>query len=165
MDEQTLNLLFFIILVAVGYFSGRYLEKRHYHSIENREQRYTTLPLVSFDEDSIEPEREIQYVRLVSGNAVISIDYFKRFFSMLQVLVGGRVTAYQTLVDRARREALLRMTDQARTADIIANVRIETSAIGQRANQKGQVGSVEAIAYGTAVKYKQDAVHSTGNPS
>ena len=58
-------------------------------------------------------------------------------------LVGGRVSAYESLVDRARREALLRMKGQARGALEVACTRITTSNLGP--------GSVEAIAYGTAV--------------
>lgn len=34
---------------------------------------------------------------------------------------------------------------------MIINMRLETAAIGKNANQKKQLGSVEAIAYGTAI--------------
>jgi uncharacterized protein YbjQ (UPF0145 family) len=44
----------------------------------------------------------------VSGSVVVSVDYFKRFLAGLRTLVGGRVTSYETLLDRARREAILR---------------------------------------------------------
>jgi uncharacterized protein YbjQ (UPF0145 family) len=145
----------FLVLVAIGYFSGHWAEQRHYRSIEEREQRYLKMPLVTFDDDAIDQTAAVQYVRLVSGSAVISIDYFKRFLSSLQSFFGGRVGAYESLVDRARREAILRMIGQARTADIIANVRIETSAISGDPTRNSVV-SVEAIAYGTAVRYKSD---------
>jgi hypothetical protein len=35
---------------------------------------------------------------LVSGRAAISIDYFKRLLGILRNIVGGRVTAYESLV-------------------------------------------------------------------
>ncbi len=149
------DLIVLVTLIAIGYFTGRYFEARHYRSIMEREERYRQLPIVTMEEME-EEGREIQFARLASGSVVISIDYFKRFLSSLQKLFGGNVTAYQTLVDRARREALLRMIETARHADIIENVRIETSAIGQSANRKNSVGSVEALAYGTAIKYKRD---------
>ena len=145
----------FFGLVAIGYFCGHWAERRHYRSIEERESRYLKTPLVTFDEDAIDQTAAVQYVRLVSGSAVVSIDYFKRFLSALQSFFGGRVGAYETLVDRARREAILRMIAQARTASIIANVRIETSAISGDPTRNSVV-SVEAIAYGTAVRYKTD---------
>ena len=63
------------------------------------------------------------------------------------------MTSYESLVDRARREATLRMKEAAGDAHIILNTRIETSAIGHSANQRSTVGSIEAIAYGTAITY------------
>jgi uncharacterized protein YbjQ (UPF0145 family) len=91
----------------------------------------------------------------VQGSAVISIDYFKRMLAALRNIVGGEVKSYETLVDRARREATLRMKEMAWDADIILNLRIETSAIGNSANRRKAVGSIEAIAYGTAITYKK----------
>ena len=57
-------------------------------------------------------------------------------------------------MDRARREAILRMKEQAEKAHVILNVRIETSTIGKSANRRKTIGSIEAIAYGTAVFIK-----------
>ncbi|MFH1292866.1 MAG: heavy metal-binding domain-containing protein, partial [Pseudomonadota bacterium] len=65
-------------------------------------------------------------------------------------IFGGTVKSYETLIDRARREALLRMKEMAGGATVIVNVRIETSTIAKRANNKG-VGCLEAMAYGTAL--------------
>ena len=84
------------------------------------------------------------------GSAVISIDYFKRFLASLRNIFGGTVKSYESLIDRARREALIRMKEMAGDATVIVNVRIETSTIGRSANRKG-VGCLEAIAYGTAM--------------
>ena len=65
-----------------------------------------------------------------------------------------RVYSYESLVDRARREALLRMKESIPGAKAIVNVRVETSTIGATANARGAVGSVEALAYGTALFYR-----------
>ena len=43
----------------------------------------------------------------------------------------------------------------ARGADIILNVRIETSSIGKSSNDRRAIGSIEAFAYGTAVSLKK----------
>ena len=74
---------------------------------------------------------------------------------MVDNLGWGEIGAYETLVDRARREAVLRMKERSRGADIIVNVRIETSAIGKTAENRNTVGSIEAIAYGTAVTLRK----------
>ena len=85
-----------------------------------------------------------------SGNVVISVDYFKRFVAGLRNLVGGRITTYETLLDRARREAILRMKEQAHGLGgyIVFNVKLETASISK--GRKNTVGSVEVLAYGTA---------------
>ena len=88
---------------------------------------------------------------LVAGSVVVSVDYFKRFLAGLRGLVGGRVVAYESLLDRARREAILRMKQQARelNAAMVFNIKIETSSISR--NARGGVGSIEVLAYGTAL--------------
>ncbi len=144
------DIIIFVILILLGYFVGRYLEKQHYDSIRVREKKLMRRP-VSDLRQPLRPEEVVQS-RLVVGSVVISIDYFKRFMAGLYNLVGGNVSSYETLLDRGRREAVLRMKESAKGADEIINVRIETSAISQNA-ERGTVGSIEVYAYGTAIKY------------
>lgn len=146
--------IIFVILIGLGYTAGTIAERRHYRSIETRERKLLTLPVVTI-KNALHRDEEIFKARLVSGNVVISIDYFKRMLAGLRNIFGGEVRAYETLIDRARREAVLRMKESARGANIILNLRIETSAIGQNANQRKSIGSIEAIAYGTAVTLKK----------
>ena len=89
---------------------------------------------------------------MVTGSVVVSVDYFKRFFAALRRLTGGRLTSYESLLDRARREAVLRMKDQARRrgAQLVFNVKLETASISK--GQRDSVGSVEVLAYGTALR-------------
>ncbi len=151
---MTTNLIVLCILIGVGYFIGSMNEKRHFRSIERREKRSARLPVVTMDK-SIIGDEAVASARLVTGSAVISIDYFKRIFAALRNIFGGEVSAYESLIDRARREALLRMKYQVPSAHVIVNVRIETSAIGNSANRRNSIGSVEALAYGTAVWFKE----------
>ena len=92
-------------------------------------------------------------MELVAGCIVVSIDYFKRILAALRNIFGGNLSSYDPLVDRARREAVLRMKEQCPGASQIFNVRIETSSIF-KTSKKGSVGSVEVLAYGTAVTFK-----------
>ena len=146
------SLIAFFVLMTLGYFSGSYAERRHYKSIRKREDFYLDLPAVTI-KDALDSSREVDSTRLVSGNTVVSIDYFKRFLAALRNIFGGRVKSFETLVDRGRREAILRMKEQMPDADIILNMRIETSVIGRSANKKNSLGSIEVMAYGTAIKY------------
>jgi uncharacterized protein YbjQ (UPF0145 family) len=147
------DLIVFFILMSVGYTVGTLAEKRHYRSIHRREALYLELPAVTM-KTVYYPDDKIRSVELVCGSAVISIDYFKRVLASLRKIFGGTVKSYESLIDRARREALLRMKEMAAGATVIVNVRIETSTIGRKANKKG-VGCLEAIAYGTALTVEE----------
>lgn len=143
-----LSFIGFIVLISIGYFCGRYNEKRHFESINQREQQLINIVTTS----SKRPVGDFypqQPAKLVTGSVVISIDYFKRFIAILQQLFGGNVSAYETLVDRARREAVLRLKEASPHAKQIINLRLETSSIFK--GEAGQVGSVEVLAYGTAL--------------
>ena len=138
--------------MAIGYYFGRAAENKHFKSIRKREKKYRNLPAVTFK--SLPPEQpKPTDSKLVIGSTVVSIDYFKRFLGMIGNIFGGNLSSYESLIDRGRRESLLRMKKAAKDADMIINIRIETSMIGQSANQKGSVGSIEVLAYGTAVKF------------
>jgi uncharacterized protein YbjQ (UPF0145 family) len=142
-------------LILLGWVVGSYLERKHFKSIRQRERTTRTTPVVNLSK--IESDKEILKSHLVTGSAVISVDYFKRFLAALRNIFGGRVAAYESLVDRARREAILRMKAKCPAADIIINLRIETSSISKATkNGSGQraVGCVEAVAYGTAIQYQ-----------
>jgi len=143
-----LDLAIFLTLMLFGYGFGRYAESKHYQSIRQREKELQGLPTVS---SKVLPAVSNMDNALVSGNVVISVDYFKRFLAMLRNIFGGRVTAYETLLDRARREAMLRMKAQAKAmgGKLIFNVKLETSSIYK--GKRNSVGSVEILAYGTAL--------------
>ena len=143
-----------ITLLIVGYICGKVAEIRHYRSINRREKSSIGRALVTFESGF--SEQDCRQGVLVVGSVVISTDYFKRFVAFLRNIFGGRISSYESLVDRARREALLRMKESKPDADLFVNVRIETSSIGKSGNRRKMVASVEAIAYGTAV-YLKDA--------
>ena len=140
----------FLFLLTMGYVVGQYLEKRHYRSIIRREAAMRRIPVFATRHlpEDLEPGTE---TALVTGSVVISVDYFKRFLAGLRALVGGRMKSYESLIDRARREAILRAQDQARRkgASMVFNLKLETASISKGA--KNTVGSVEVLAYATAV--------------
>ena len=148
---SNLNLFIFLLLAVVGYTCGTIAEKRHYTSIVKREKELLKLMVVNAEGHFA--EGAVRESFLVNGSVVISNDYFKRLLAILRNIFGGRVKAYESLVDRSRREAILRMKEEAHAngAHMIVNLRLETSTIGQSANKKNSIGSIEALAYGTAV--------------
>ncbi|WP_127713945.1 YbjQ family protein [Halobacteriovorax sp. HLS] len=147
------QLVVFSVLLGLGYFFGISNEKKHYKSIRTREKKYRNTVAVSFKSPPISNDL-IQDQKLVMGSTVVSIDYFKLMYAGIQSLFGGRLRSYESLVDRARREALLRMKKDAKGYSMILNVKVETSSISKGTQNKG-VGSVEVLAYGTAIKVNE----------
>lgn len=140
------DILFFLALIMIGYISGTIIEKRHFKSLQEREEEMLYLPTIALKKPL--NEKDIERSTLVDGSVVISIDFFKKFVAGLVNFFGGNVTVYESLIDRARREAILRMKESAKDASEIINVKIETSSITK--NTKG-VGAIEVLAYGTAI--------------
>jgi uncharacterized protein YbjQ (UPF0145 family) len=139
-----------VVFVAIGFFFGMSNEKNHYKSIRSREDKFKDLPAVNLKKNPYQDSQVFEQ-RLVIGSTVVSIDYFKLVIAGIKSLFGGRLRSYESLVDRARREAVLRMKEQAQGFSMILNIRIETSSISKGPNNKS-VGSIEVLAYGTAIK-------------
>ena len=144
-----IEILLPLFLLVVGYGAGRWAEKRHYASIIAREQELSDIVVVT--SKTVPRSVNISNSTLVKGSVVISVDYFKRLQAYIRMTVGGRVHTYESLIDRARREALLRMQEQAKSIGgrVIFNTRFETSSISK--GDKGTVGAIEVLAYGTAL--------------
>lgn len=148
----------FLLLLLFTYFIGSLLERRHYRSILAREHDYRRFPVVTFE--SIPTRRPIESTVLARGSVVVSVDYFKRFVAGLRGIVGGRVKSYEPLLDRARREAVLRMIADARAqgCEAVTNVRLETSRIANATrNNRERLAGIEMLAYGTGLRLRSRA--------
>jgi uncharacterized protein YbjQ (UPF0145 family) len=144
------NLIPLFILLGLGWICGRIAEIRHYRSIQKRESRYAGM--VMSDLRTCQPEINPLFgSALVMGEVVIATDYMKSFLAGLRMIIGGELRSYETLVDRARREAILRLQQQAEEMgyNAVCNLRLGTSDIGGMTSQRGAT-MVEVFAYGTA---------------
>ena len=139
-----------LIFLALGLSVGRLVESRHFKALARREQTYRDIMVTNLKR--IPDPDSVREVALVSGDAVISTDYFKSFAAKLRGMIGGEIKAFETLMHRARWEAKLRMLEKARQmgAAEVWNVRFETSNI-RSANRNSAAVSVEVFAFGTAV--------------
>jgi len=149
MEQFQFQIVIGLVLLLLGYFFGRYFEKKHFQSIVKREAELANVLVIASKHTTASDSNKPGM--MVTGSVVISVDYFKRFLAMLRSIFGGRLTSYETLLDRARREAILRMKQEARAmnADRIFNIKLETASISK--NASGNIGSVEVLAYGTAL--------------
>ena len=144
-----------ILLLLVTYGIGSAVERRHFRILRMREIRSRNMPLATIR--NVPPGWDVTSSALVTGSCVISLDYFKRFVAGLRLLFGGRVASYETLLDRARREALLRMKERAHEAGYgaIIGIRLETSQIAPNGRQGKGTAGVEVLASGTALRLAQ----------
>lgn len=136
----------FLGFLVLGFISGRIIESLHYKSLKQREKELAAI--LTFSDRTV-PAEFSAHVGLVMGSVVLSNDYFQKLLAGLRKIFGGNIRVYESLLIRARREAVLRMkaAAKARGARGIFNIKFETSTIG---GGKG-VTSVEVIVYGTAV--------------
>ena len=153
--EPAIRIGFPLALLVVTYLIGSAVERRHQRILRKREIRSRNLPALTFETPPA--DWRIEDGTLVTGSVVISIDYFKRFLAGLRALVGGRVASYESLLDRARREALLRMKEQAFEAGYraVVNVRLETSRLASSSRRGQGTSGVEVLAFGTALKLER----------
>ncbi|QDK98573.1 YbjQ family protein [Acinetobacter tandoii] len=142
MDGLIFQIIVFAVLFSVGWGFGRHNERQHLLQLAQQEQR---LAYISLDISRFKQNTAQGY--MVSSNVVISHDYFKYIIANLQNLLGGRLTSYETVVDRARREAIVRLKLEAEKmgATQIQGLRLSTTEMGM------QGGMVEVFAYGTAI--------------
>ena len=143
------------VLVLVGYLWGSATERQHFADIRRREARWQHLPAVTFR--TVPPDWTVGASGLVVSNVVVSIDQFKRFVSALRSLVGGAVNVYEPLLDRARREAMLRLKERAHEMgyDCLINVRLQSCPIAEKTRQ-GPAG-IELMAVGTGLVTRRPA--------
>lgn len=138
-------------LVVIGFVFGRAAERRHYRELAESEARLRDI--LVFNERQPPAGQAFREAALVTGSVVIAEDYFKLMAASLKSLFGGRLTVYESLMDRGRREAVVRMKEQARQmgATMVFNVRFETSSLSEEHSGQRGMFSAEFLAYGTAL--------------
>jgi uncharacterized protein YbjQ (UPF0145 family) len=147
--ELILGAAFVVIALSLGIGMGRYNERKHLASLDAREAANADM-LVTNLRHVADPQ-SVELASLVCGEVVIASDYFKNFVSSYRKLIGGEMRSYEVLVRRARREATLRVIEEARRlgASEVWNLRFETANI--TAMMPKAPAMCEGVAYGTAV--------------
>lgn len=141
--EGLIKLGISLVVIIIGYFLGSGRERKHFLELRRRELALLKIPATV--DDWIDPETKEAF--LVASSVVIAQDAFKSFTAGLRSLFGGRINAYQSLLERARREAIVRLKELAASSDAFAvvNIRFE---YGGASDQTG----IEVMAYGTALR-------------
>ncbi|MCU0961092.1 MAG: YbjQ family protein [Pirellulaceae bacterium] len=155
MLELILSAIFTLVLLALGYFAGGYHERQHIASLEAREAalRHMVVTQLRSYPGWVPGDAP---PRLIVAEAVIGSDFLKTFLASLRYLIGGEVRSFRSLLDRARREATLRVLEEAHAAgyNAICNLRLDSADIGGNAATSGQKGTVMAAILASATAYQ-----------
>jgi len=150
MAEIILYLIVPPSLIFLGLVAGKINERNHLRDMERREALLTHILVTDLRTTApdIDPGRT---PALVTGEVVIATDYLKTFLAGLRGIFGGELGSFLTLVTRARKEALLRLKEEAlqQGYNAICNVRMDPADIGGNTAQRG-IPMVAMIASGTA---------------
>lgn len=143
MDGLIFKIAITLVLFFIGWGFGRFIEQKHLKELLENEQRLSHIGI-----DTNKFQTSDFQGQLISSNVVISHDYFKYIIAQIQNFFGGRLTTYESVVDRTRREAIVRLKQQAENlgAKKIMGLRLSTTELGM------QGGMVEVFAYGTAIR-------------
>lgn len=141
-----------LFLIFLGLTVGKMNERRHLRELDEREQALKQIKVTDLRSYLGEVDATRGSV-MVMGNAVIATDYLKSFLAKLRNIFGGEVRSFETLLARARREAIARMLEEAQRqgCNAVCNLRLDTSDIaGSVTNRRRQAVVVGMMATGTA---------------
>ncbi len=129
--EYSVEFGILVVLLTVGLLAGGFAERRHLRLLAAREVGNGDF-LISQIKSFPGAAQGARAPTIVIGEAVIATDYFKTFIATLRKIFGGELRSYNSLLSRARREALQRLVEQARERgyNAICNVRFETADVG-----------------------------------
>lgn len=115
----------FVLLFA--FIVGRLKIKAHYKELIAREALMKGFPVIAI---KCAP-KNLQNCFLVTGSVVMSLDLFRQFLAFFRNIFGGNIRGYECLLERAKREAVLRMKEKAAQsgANIVFNIKTECAPL------------------------------------
>ena len=98
--------------------------------------------------DQVEGRRVIEYLGVVTGEAIIGVNVFRDFFAGIRDIVGGRSGGYQNALRDAREHAMADMQDAAKRlgADAVVGIDLDYEVLGK------ENGMLMVSINGTAVR-------------
>jgi uncharacterized protein YbjQ (UPF0145 family) len=142
----------FMIFTALGWGAAWWWERRHLRQLVAREALVKDITLSSGPK-TLEASPTVNSTRIMTsdflmGSIVLSHDAFRSITILFTRFFGGNISHYQRLLERARREALVRLREEAVALGIkrVINVKIAATSI-----RKSGIKTVEVLAYGTGV--------------
>ena len=144
---------FLLITLGCFYALSYMIESAHTEDMEKREQYYHDKVKLT-NSRAIPKGTVAKEVFLCRGSVVIGANFYRRFVARLKQIIGGHLRILEGIIERAYREATLRMISDAysKGAAMIINVRYETTCVGRTDRRGNNTSSMmEVFVYGTAV--------------
>jgi uncharacterized protein YbjQ (UPF0145 family) len=141
----------FLFLIGLGIFVGGATERKHIRDLDRREALHRDVLITQVKTHPYAVSGPLP-PEIVIAEAVIATDYLKSFFGKWRNFFGGEMKSYRLLIERARREATMRIVEQAKARgfNAVCNIRFVTSDIGGSASSKKGAVMAALMASGTA---------------
>ncbi|MHA1153015.1 MAG: YbjQ family protein [Alphaproteobacteria bacterium] len=83
--------------------------------------------------DQIEGRRIVEYLGIVSGDAIVGANMFRDFFAGIRDIVGGRVGGYEKALRGAKDAALGDLIEEARAlgANAVVGIDLDYETVGE----------------------------------
>ena len=171
MEGALIYLAFFVLSfgsLPVFYLVGKHLEDTHLSDLEARERALAHMlvtDLRAFPMMDAQPKPPV----MVTGEAVLAADAFKSWLLSWRSLFGGEAKSFRKLMDRSRREALMRLLEEAHRQgyNAVCNVRYDSADLtGVVSAQSKNAGKKVAIlASATAYQAQPQGASRVGLPT
>jgi len=132
-------------VAVTGWLITTYFERRHITKLTEQETQLAHIRLSNTDKF----DETVSEGIILIGSTVLVHDIFRKLIITIKKIIGGNVRLYERLTMRGRREAIIRLKEEAqlRGLDQIINIRLTTVKISGRF-----LSGIAMIAYGTGVK-------------
>lgn len=164
--------IFFILYAGVpalgllgAFFAGNWITGRHEADLAQRADAVAEIRMTDMKR-MMDPVSGPQPPALIVSEVTLGIDHFRGFLGKLKNIFGGEVRSYQATLDRARREVIMRLLEQAvaQGYNAVANLRIDFVDISGNATLAQKASAVSILASGTAHYSKTGAQVPVSQP-
>ena len=107
---------------------------------------------------TVEGRQIDEYLGIVTGEVILGANIFRDMFASIRDVFGGRSGAYEEVLERGRREAIVEMVERGRSlgGDALVGVDLDYQVLGKN-------GSMLMISVnGTAVKLRRELPGRSG---
>ncbi len=167
--EAAIFFIFYAGIPALGllcaFLAGNWIAGRHEANLAQRSHAVAGIRMTDI-KHMLDPVSGPQPPRLIVSEVTLGIDHFRGFLGKLKNIFGGEVRSYQATLDRARREVITRLLEEAYLEgfNAVANLRINFVDISGNATMAQKASAVSIIASGTAHYAATEAHQSMNQP-